>query len=694
MRFYSAISAVVVVCLSLGTEAHAATHYRSIGTALDYSVGTVSVMNGETHVIGTLDVKWRTENRGRGDRITIGGVDYTIFSVDAENELTLTAPYAGLTSSGVTYTIARKFSKLKDWADCIQNIAPCPDVVSPSLVSDERVEIGVVYKDSVFFMNTGGEVLRFETATITDATYSITLTTNPPNRHHGVAGTGVILDNGTSVNPMIEILTDFVTIEWIELRLGGANCAQISVSSQNISNQIVLRNLLSHDDDGASIDGVYTNSNNLHLLAYNNVFYRLTNGVSINGLSVASTASLELYHNTFYNSEVGLVSSTSSGAHNDVIFIRSNVAFGNSFQDFWVPNPNPASSHNYASDDSGTPISSSGGRDFVTVGEIQFVSTALDAEDLHIKRGSVAEDKGPPIAQVTDDVDGRLRGSPDIGADEADSSSANPVKVLTARSSDLSALLEWQTPDFGPMDFVEIRRDPTVAPATPAAGSLACTVAAPVPGSHASCSDALSLTNGVPHYYSAFVYDFGGNWSQETSVEALPFDATVEPPEWTYKTNATTLAEAGVRSTSTYVVSQDDRLHGMLGDVAGGQWLSGGWAPYKLPFPAQHRPVIVNVGGNLTALLGAQDARVYAIDILTGLLRWKSPVLGTLINAPPVALVRPAALGAPADHVFVGTADPGTNAMYILDLFTGALVGLVRRRRETRTISGRSPASR
>ena len=93
-RFVFAVGALLVAA----TVAPQITHYRSIGSALDYTTGTVTAVNGETYVVGSLDVQWKTANRGRGDRINIASTDYTILSVDAENELTLTARYTGTTT--------------------------------------------------------------------------------------------------------------------------------------------------------------------------------------------------------------------------------------------------------------------------------------------------------------------------------------------------------------------------------------------------------------------------------------------------------------------------------------------------------------------------------------------------------------------------------------------------------------------
>ena len=681
LSFLFAVGALLVAAAV--SAAPPTTYYRSIGDALDYTTGTVTAVNGETYVIGSLDVEWKTENRGRGDAITIpcpnppacsGGTDYTILSVDAENELTLTAPYTGATTFTLPYMISRKFQKLKGWEDCIEATLPCPGVISANFVTDARVEVGVVYDDSIYFM-TPTERLLLDNV-ITDVNHTITLTTTPPNRHHGVQDTGVILDNGVEVSPAIEIRTGFVTIEWIELRYGDAD-GQISVIAVGNSSQIVVRNVLFRDNNNNG-HGFHVNADDAKVLFYNNILYGLEHGVNVRGLTVGSNGLFEFYYNTFFQNVRGLYSEMTPDK-NKVIAMNGNLAHSNALVDFdalAVP-VHPSSGKNWSGDASGAdPGHGPGGVGFIGLPAIMFVSTA-SPEDLHIKRGSVLEDSGASIAAVLDDIDGRFRGTPDIGADETDSSSANPVKILTAKSASAQVQLEWQHPDFGPMSFVEVRRDPSAFPMIPADGSLACTYATPSPGTKGQCADT-PLTDGTPYFYSAFVYDTGGNYSKETSVIGKPFDTGAVPPEWTYATKAATLAPAGVRGSNGFVVSNDRFFHAMQGGSGptAGEWPSSGWAPYELPFAAQHRPVIVNIGPNPTALLGAQDGRVYAIDIATGRLVWKSMDLGVSIDAAPAALVAGyGATGGGADRVFVGTSDPAAT-LFVLDLMTGAFVSL------------------
>ena len=83
--------------------------YRSIGTAADLTnQGTITVTAGSTSVTKVGGTGWRTANRGRGDRLSVGTDHYLIASVDSDTALTLTAP-AVTSYTGSTYTIARLF---------------------------------------------------------------------------------------------------------------------------------------------------------------------------------------------------------------------------------------------------------------------------------------------------------------------------------------------------------------------------------------------------------------------------------------------------------------------------------------------------------------------------------------------------------------------------------------------------------
>ena len=177
------------------------TYYRSIGTAADYqNVGSITVTSGSKSVTGT-GTGWKTANRGPGDRLTVGGNHYVISLVNSDTTLTLAAAATASTTTS-TYTIARQFTTLQAWEDCVSFTVACPyfAVSSSSLVADNRSEIGYAYKDSVLTFATSGTPALLIDGSTTDATHSITLTAPNGNRHYGkertLGSNAATLDNG------------------------------------------------------------------------------------------------------------------------------------------------------------------------------------------------------------------------------------------------------------------------------------------------------------------------------------------------------------------------------------------------------------------------------------------------------------------------------------------------------------------
>jgi hypothetical protein len=113
---------------------------------------------------------------------------------------------------------------------------------SSSLVADDRSEVGIAYKDSVF-PPIGNVNVTIDGST-TDATHTITLTADPGNRHYGIAGAGVILDGGAATDSAVLILDDFVTVEWLEIRGGGSGFDGVEWQSIGAVNKGVARYLL------------------------------------------------------------------------------------------------------------------------------------------------------------------------------------------------------------------------------------------------------------------------------------------------------------------------------------------------------------------------------------------------------------------------------------------------------------------
>ena len=75
-----------------------------------YKTGTATVTNGSPTVTGT-NTLWLA-NVTAGDSFTVAGdgVMYNVASVDSDTQVTLSAPYAGVTASGVVYAIGTGFT--------------------------------------------------------------------------------------------------------------------------------------------------------------------------------------------------------------------------------------------------------------------------------------------------------------------------------------------------------------------------------------------------------------------------------------------------------------------------------------------------------------------------------------------------------------------------------------------------------
>ena len=434
---------------------------RSIGTRADYGTagpvgaGTqVSVTNGSVVVTGTGGTQWAVNDRGRGDRITINAVAYTVASVDSNTQLRLTAPFAAA-SGTYNYLIARKFkgtttSPLVDWEACIDGPGGpgCENVSSASLIADNRSEIGIVYADgaSYTFPAAGQPILTINGAT-TDAAHTITLTVDPGNRHLGIPGAGVVLDNAANTTTPIRVQDSYVTLEWLELKGGtGAGVHGVDFVPNSSTNAFVLRNSLIHNISGQSVR--LTSAAPFVAVAdiYDNFIYGGgREGIEVNQ-SLLAGSRVRILNNTLYrNNTTGLTQQigTAVDTTNPFVLLRNNIfvsdvnnpntsmpwpnvgsgtnILGNGALDAAPPTspctPGPPPTGTCYQSDLG-PSPRGAGQFGKTEASLAFVSTATP--NLHIASASVARDTGASLSTLfTNDIDAAVRSAPwDVGADE------------------------------------------------------------------------------------------------------------------------------------------------------------------------------------------------------------------------------------------------------------------------------------
>ena len=412
--------------------------YRSIGTAADLvNQGTITVTAGSTTATKTGGTGWLTANRGRGDRLTIGTNHYVIAAVSSDNALRLASP-AVASYTGGTYSIARQFTTLQGWEDCVSRsgATPCKRpadtqeyfaTASASLVADDRAEVGIAYADTTF---TGALTIDGSTS---DATHTITLTADGDNRHYGLPGQGVVINRGGAAGYVMQVLDDFVTVEWMELTNNIASPADgifVNNLTAGTGSLVVLRNNLIHNVAGC---GAGLSDADGRVDVYNNIMYGNLCGVHVNPGSLLAGSRFRILNNTFYGHTNEGAAKTPGASAAATILLRNNIAVGNGFNEYDcdpLDSLDPASSHNLSEDVTGATNSPAGGSVTSTIANVRFVNAA--GGNFHIAATSTALDAGASLVDVfSTDVDGQPRPAGaawDMGADEmAPKVAATPV---------------------------------------------------------------------------------------------------------------------------------------------------------------------------------------------------------------------------------------------------------------------------
>ncbi len=524
-------------------------NYRSIGTAGPHSAGTITATVGSPVVTG-VGTGWTTANRGRGDSITFGGFTETILSVDSETQLTLTSP--ATVGGSPAYTISRKFMTLTEWEDCIDgggtSCGPDPVVPSTSLVADDRREVGIAYKDTVF--NAGALTNVLIDGSTTDATHTITLTADHGNRHYGVAGAGVILDGGSATDTAVLVFDDFVTVEWLEIRNGGAGFDGVEWQNLAAVNKGVARNLLIHDLPDT---GIQIQDSSAIIDIYNNILYR--NGRGIRNVSALATGALRIFNNTVFGSTTngGITASVVTPA---LITLRNNLSHSNTGGggDFNVPSPSAVSSHNLAGDTSAVAHSpAGGGRNSEPLPAVAFVSTTGGSENLHIQAGSTAQNNATVLGLFSHDIDAGTRVVPwDIGADDILATTAVELLSFEARVLDSGVELFWETAsELKNLGFHLYRGLSPSGPWERITASLIPGLGSSPEGARYNYRD-FGLANGTAYFYLLEDVETTGTTKRHGPASATPTAEAGAPPVG--RGNSVTYGEP--EATSMRVVSR------------------------------------------------------------------------------------------------------------------------------------------
>ncbi len=284
------------------------------------------------------------------------------------------------------------------------------------------IEQGVAYADTVF---TAG--VKIEGST-TDATHYMSLSVSPTQTHKGIPGRGVVIDIN-SLNHVVEIHDDHTRLEGFEItgwpnQSGSNSWEAIHVAA----NKALLSHLLIHDDDFGTFNNpnsdaidLFDMTANQSVTIRNSTIYNIGRSAIIYQGSQNIAVNIEnvTIFNTgltgFYADDEGGISNRSTLA---TLSIRNTISMNSgSGNDFKNNGFYGNVSNNLSSDNSAPGNNSLPGR----LAQDQFISILRGNENLHLKPGSEAINRGVDLSSLfKDDIDKNPRTSPwDIGSDES-----------------------------------------------------------------------------------------------------------------------------------------------------------------------------------------------------------------------------------------------------------------------------------
>ncbi|QQR88576.1 MAG: hypothetical protein IPJ88_09930 [Myxococcales bacterium] len=406
-------------------------NYFSIGrnSGTLYAIGTASVTAGSNAVSFAAGASLPL-NVGRGDRLVLdpgGAGEETIYVLDRQSTTQVTLQsIASSTHSAVSYRFERAFIAINAWESARQG----------NLVSETRIEVGVMYNDAPFTEN-----VRIDGST-TSASYYMELTSAEVAKHNGFAGSGSILSPATPGHA-IQAKDPYLRISWLEITGWSTNSAG-SYDAINIGpggDQILLHHLIVHDDghgaqSNSDANGIgLENTNSITVTVQNSLVYNIARAGILHDSCLG--CSLEVQNTTLYQcvqaddqpTVYGCIGEAWSSGSVSTIYVKNVAAldvgsgakafFYNSYSyDSTFEASLGNSNHNISSDNSAPGMTTFHGVSSAST----FVDLTPGSEDLHLKSGATAIDNGMDLTPLLiDDIEGESRPSGsayDIGADE------------------------------------------------------------------------------------------------------------------------------------------------------------------------------------------------------------------------------------------------------------------------------------
>jgi hypothetical protein len=398
-----------------------AVNTRSIGATAGtlYNVGNASIGIGSTTVNFGGGASLPT-NVGSGDQLVIGAETFFILTrVSATQVSVQTAATANHASQA--YTIARAYTTLAAWETARDG----------NLVLEDRREIGMIYNDAPF---TAGASIAGST---TDCHCYMHLTVAEGQRHDGTAAVGAVLD-GVNTDQGIRVSDDYTIVEWLSFRRnrGVDGAAGVVV---HLATKVLLSKLLIYDFyDAVNLVSGIRGQDAAGYTVRNTIIYDGGRaGIRNNhAAAVGVVENCTIFKMDPAGSGAGVLASAGT------MTVTNTISMGNSpTRDFSGP---MTQSYNLSSDATAAGTGSLTG----LLASSQFVSVAPGTENLHLKAGANALNAGANLSGIFwDDIDGqsRLNFSWDMGADEAEATTAVSLASFGASGIEGGILLEWRT---------------------------------------------------------------------------------------------------------------------------------------------------------------------------------------------------------------------------------------------------------
>src|SRR3989344_5913012 len=331
--------------------------------------------------------------------------------------------YAAGTITKSIGSASRDYSTIAAW-----NTA-CGGATSCDLVANTEIAKGEMYADSTF-TETGTVINAFTTSS---ASYYPWLTAPTTERHNGTAGTCVVLDPSTASHGL-QIAEANTLLEWMEVTQWNTGGTSGSLDGINITaTDVTMQYVIVHDDGATGNNdagGIQTDTNSITFTVRNSIVYNTgrwgisTHQASSSSMNIENATVLQCMQDeveTRYGCIGGDSAAGGGGTYNVKNTIAmpaagdkgNNLSFNKRSTSSWG-----TSDFNISLEDTAPGSNSQHNK----LAANQFISTTASSENLHLKAGSDAYNKGTNLwDSVTDDVDGDSRPQGDawdIGADE------------------------------------------------------------------------------------------------------------------------------------------------------------------------------------------------------------------------------------------------------------------------------------